>query len=442
MAVATLFSLLDDIASLMNNVTVVATKASAATADATSRTIVLTGDDAVVTAEQVLRIPAERENAVISKIRNGSFINKGLMILPAMAIGAFAPWVMTPLLMAGGAWLCYEGAEKLFHGKAHKSNGSVEDALHEIKTYQEKEDKKIKGALRTDRIMSGEIMAVALNSVMKFDPLSQFLALAGVAVATTLAVYEPVRWLIRADDVGLRWQKQEKLGNPKSVGQRLLDFLPRRMHAFPSLGRVVTLLDEAKSLNDMMSHWQKIKLPFKRVMAPKLLTIAPKAMHVLSYLGAAATFLVGGGLLAHGIPGGESLIHTAGQMALSVPGIGGVLESVVAMAVPTAAGLLAGSVIVAMEKSARTLYRMLNPPAVLKKADVEKSHQPQEQPPVPKSGYVPAVKPVVVKSVIPELDIHFANSAEGSEDKATLPEIPQHRIPDAKRVDHSHHNPL
>jgi predicted DNA repair protein MutK len=264
MAAASLIALIDDIATLLDDVSVM-TKVAA------KKTAGVLGDDLALNAQQVTGVRADRELPVVWAVAKGSLINKAILVPAAMLISAFAPWLITPLLMLGGAFLCYEGAEKLAHRFLH---GAADDehrqALHQALVdpsgdLVSLEKEKIKGAIRTDFILSAEIIAITLGTTAGAELLSQFVVLTTVAIVITVGVYGLVGGIVKLDDLGL------------ALTQRDSPWLQR-------LGRGI-------------------------------LRAAPWLMKGLSVLGTAAMFLVGGGILVHGLPPLHHAVTALGEAA-------------------------------------------------------------------------------------------------------------------------------
>lgn len=248
-----LLALLDDIATVLDDVAIL-TKVAA------KKTAGVLGDDLALNAQQVAGVRAEREIPVVWAVGKGSMVNKLILVPAAFGISLIAPWLITPLLMLGGAYLCFEGFEKLAHKFLHRAE---DDAAHEEALMQalanpdvdlvELEKTKIKGAIRTDFVLSGEIIVITLGTVQGAPWTTQLAVLSGVAFVMTIGVYGLVAGIVKIDDLGL--------------------YLSRRASAMQqALGR-------------------------------GLLWAAPVIMKVLSVVGTAAMFLVGGGILAHGLPG-------------------------------------------------------------------------------------------------------------------------------------------
>ena len=254
---SSLLALIDDIATLLDDVSVLSKVAAQKTAG-------VLGDDLALNAQQVTGLSAERELPVVWAVFKGSLVNKVILVPAALAISWVAPSLVTPLLMVGGAYLCFEGVEKLAHKfLPHGDEGYAHEAelLHALKDPAANllalEKDKIKGAIRTDFILSAEIIAITLGTVPSSPLLTQFLVLAGIAVLMTFGVYGLVAGIVKIDDIGL--------------------YLIRRPSAVPQGGPLQAL-------------------------GRGLLRIMPWMMKTLSVVGTAAMFLVGGGILVHGVP--------------------------------------------------------------------------------------------------------------------------------------------
>ena len=314
MAGASLLTLLDDIATILDDVAVmtkVAAKKSAAVADdvatmtkvATQKTAGVLGDDLALNAQQVTGVRAEREIPVVWAVAKGSLVNKAILVPAALAISAWAPWLVTPLLMLGGAFLCFEGVEKLAHKLLH---GAGEEEANHADHAQANADgtvdlvvferEKIQGAVRTDFILSAEIIVIALGTVASAPFLQQVAVLVGIAVLMTVGVYGLVGGIVKLDDLGL-WLS----GKASSAAQ--------------ALGR-------------------------------GLLAAAPWLMKALSVAGTAAMFLVGGGILVHGIGPLHHAIEGAGA-AVAQGALGGVWQALATNALNAVAGIAAGAVVLA-----------------------------------------------------------------------------------------------
>lgn len=252
MAFGSLLALLDDIATLLDDVSVM-TKVAA------KKTAGVLGDDLAVNAEKVIGVRPERELPVVWAVAKGSFINKAILVPAALVIAFFAPWLITPLLVCGGLYLCFEGAEKLFHAshEAHSPEQAevalapLADEACDIATF---ERNKIRGAIRTDFILSAEIIVLTLGVVEAEDLLTQLVVLSGIATLMTVGVYGLVAGIVKMDDLGFLLAEREGAGFWRRVGR--------------GLGR-------------------------------SLLWFAPRLMRGLSVVGTLAMFLVGGGILMH-----------------------------------------------------------------------------------------------------------------------------------------------
>lgn len=264
MAGTSLLALLDDIATILDDVSVM-TKVAA------KKTAGVLGDDLALNAEQVSGVRADRELPVIWAVAKGSFINKVILVPAALLISAFLPVAIMPLLMLGGAFLCYEGVEKLLHkflhGKAQAEKEALrhrEAVLNTEVSLADLERSKIKGAIRTDFILSAEIIVIALGAVKAASFSVQVVSLCAIALLMTVGVYALVAGIVKLDDAGVYLMKTSK--EKPAAAVRV------------ALGRGI-------------------------------LSFAPKLMKTLSVVGTAAMFLVGGGILIHGIPGSHDWMH-------------------------------------------------------------------------------------------------------------------------------------
>jgi predicted DNA repair protein MutK len=295
MAAASLLALLDDIATVLDDVSVM-TKVAA------KKTAGVLGDDLALNAQQVTGVSADRELPVVWAVARGSLLNKAILVPAALAISAFAPWAVTPLLMLGGAFLCFEGAEKLAHRFLHSQ---AEDEAHRAELAKALVDPavdlvalerdKIKGAVRTDFILSAEIIAITLGAAAGAPIATQALVLAIVALAMTVFVYGLVAGIVKLDDLGLALVQR-----PGAASQAV---------------------------------------------GGAILRAAPWLMKALSVAGTAAMFLVGGGILVHGVPA----LHHAVQ-ALAERPVGWLLELLANAGVGLAAGALLVVVVAAVQR--------------------------------------------------------------------------------------------
>jgi len=316
MAGASLLALIDDIATVLDDVAVLTKLAAKKTAG-------VLGDDLALNAQQVAGVRAERELPVVWAVAKGSLVNKAILVPAALAISAFAPWAVTPLLMIGGAFLCYEGCEKLAHKFLHSK---AEDDAHRAELTQALADPaadliaverdKIKGAVRTDFILSAEIIAITLGTVAAAPFATQVAVLTGIALAMTVGVYGLVAGIVKLDDAGL------------NLSARSGDSSAARMQRALGIG---------------------------------IMRAAPWLMKALSVAGTAAMFLVGGGILVHGVP---ALHHWIGSVANSLgalPGVGGTLELLASLLADAIVGVLAGTVVLL---SVIAVQRVLRPRAI------------------------------------------------------------------------------
>ncbi|WP_147198595.1 DUF808 family protein [Pantoea sp. MBD-2R] len=288
MAGSSLLTLLDDIATLLDDISVMGKVAAKKTAG-------VLGDDLSLNAQQVSGVKANRELPVVWGVAKGSFLNKLILVPLALVISALAPWAITPLLMLGGAYLCYEGVEKVFHSLHKDENAKTPEAREQrIRKLNPQEaavyeKKKIKGAVRTDFILSAEIVAITLGIVSDAPLLNQVVILAGIAILVTVGVYGIVACIVKIDDLGL-WLKEKSSALAQGVGGLLL-------------------------------------------------TLAPKMMKVLSVVGTLAMFLVGGGIIAHGVP----LLHHYIEHVSA--GFSGMIASLISNLANLVLGFIVGSIV-------------------------------------------------------------------------------------------------
>ncbi|MDR6842313.1 DUF808 domain-containing protein [Pseudoxanthomonas sacheonensis] len=266
MAGSSLFALIDDIASLLDDVSVM-------TKIATKKTAGVLGDDLALNAQQVSGINADRELPVVWAVAKGSLVNKAILVPAALAISALETWLhgrgyniplVTPLMMLGGAFLCFEGVEKLAHKFLHDKNEDKQHHAELVKAVQDEnvdmvafERDKVRGAIRTDFILSAEIIVISLGTLAGRTFLEQLLTLVAIALIMTIGVYGLVGGIVKLDDLGLALNRDRSDGS-----------------------------------------WAKVK----RNVGTGILRGAPYLMKFLSIAGTAAMFLVGGGILVHGLP--------------------------------------------------------------------------------------------------------------------------------------------
>jgi predicted DNA repair protein MutK len=287
MAGGSLLALIDDIATVLDDVAIL-TKVAA------KKTAGVLGDDLALNAQQVAGVRAERELPVVWAVAKGSGVNKAILVPSALAISALAPWAVTPLLMVGGTWLCFEGFEKLAHRFLHDR---AEDEAHhaeQLKALADPavdlvafEQEKIRGAIRTDFVLSAEIIVITLGTVQDKDFLTQVAVLAGIALVMTIGVYGLVAGIVKLDDAGLYLSRQSSAA--------------------------------------------------ARKLGAGIVVAAPWLMKGLSVAGTAAMFLVGGGIIVHGVPGLAALAHDwPGWISFLFDGVAGVLAGAAAFGVFTA----------------------------------------------------------------------------------------------------------
>jgi predicted DNA repair protein MutK len=282
MAAGSLLALLDDIATILDDVAVL-------TKTAAKKTAGVLGDDLALNAQQVTGVRAERELPVVWAVAKGSFVNKLILVPAALAISAVAPVLVTPLLMIGGAFLCYEGFEKIAHRFLHSKEEA--DAEHSARVQAladpaadlvAVEKQKIKGAVRTDFILSAEIVVISLGTVADAAFQTRVMVVSSIALLMTVGVYGLVAGIVKLDDAGL--------------------YLIRSANAAA------------------------------RALGTAILRIAPWLMRGLSVAGTAAMFLVGGSILAHGLPFLHGLVENAGVLAsLALDGVVGIVAGALAL---------------------------------------------------------------------------------------------------------------
>ena len=225
MAFSSLFTLIDDIASILDDVALM-------TKMAAKKTVGVVGDDLALNANQVTGASSDRELPIVWAVTKGSLVNKVILIPIALLLSAFLPWLIVPLLMIGGAYLCFEGVEKILHKFiAHEEH-------EEKKTFNEAA--KIKGAIRTDFILSAEIIIIALGELTEASLLTRIISLSIVGIGITIFVYGLVALIVRADDFGLYLIK--KGGVAKSIGNAILVIMPKFMRSLSFIGTLAMFL--------------------------------------------------------------------------------------------------------------------------------------------------------------------------------------------------------
>ena len=300
MAGSSLLVLIDDIAAVLDDVALMTKMAAKKTAG-------VLGDDLALNAQQVSGVRAEREIPVVWAVAKGSFLNKLILVPTALLISAFVPWAVTPLLMLGGAYLCFEGFEKLAHTFVHSKAedqaehaqlvAAVVDPATDLVAF---EKDKIKGAIRTDFILSAEIIAITLGTVADAPLTQQVIVLSGIAIVMTIGVYGLVAGIVKLDDLGL-WLTQKPGLMARSVGGAIL-------------------------------------------------RAAPYMMKSLSVIGTAAMFMVGGGILTHGVPVVHHWVETVSQ---STGGLAWLMPTLL----NAVAGIIAGALVLALVTVAGKTWR-------------------------------------------------------------------------------------
>ncbi len=308
MAAGSLLALLDDIATILDDVSVM-TKVAA------KKTAGVLGDDLALNAQQVSGVNAERELPVVWAVAKGSFINKLILVPSALAISYFAPWAILPLLMIGGAYLCFEGAEKLAHKFLHSKN---EDATHKAELAEAVADPnvdlvalekdKIKGAIRTDFILSAEIIVIALGTVATATFSKQATVVTAIAIIMTVGVYGLVAGIVKLDDLGLHL---------------------------------------------MLKKGASFYRQLQRKIGEKILAFAPYLMRTLSVVGTAAMFMVGGSIIGHGVPFLHHFTEHVSEILQKLPTVGSALATISPIIIDGIIGLIVGVICVG-------LFEMIN----------------------------------------------------------------------------------
>jgi predicted DNA repair protein MutK len=303
MAGGSLLLLLDDIAAVLDDVATM-TKVAA------RKTAAVLGDDLAVNAEKVTGVSADRELPVVWAVAKGSFRNKLILVPAALAISAIAGWLITPLLMLGGLYLCFEGFESVAHRFLHHGNSNDEELddlsatiLDPDVNLLDWERERIKGAVRTDMILSGEIIVITLGIVADADFLSQILVVSGIAFTMTVGVYGLVAAIVKLDDAGLY------LASARGDG-----FLTGA----------------------------------KRWLGLRLVSFAPLLMKGLAFVGTIAMFMVGGGILVHGYHPAQHMVEQFAIQLGDVAVAGSVLQAITPTLLSMLIGLVAGGVMVGL----------------------------------------------------------------------------------------------
>lgn len=302
MAGSSLLTLIDDIATILDDV-------AAMSKVAAKKTSGVLGDDLALNAQQVSGITADRELPVVWAVGKGSLINKAILVPSALAISALLPWAIIPLLMLGGAFLCFEGFEKLAHRFLHSKEEDSHNHAEQVKAIADPavdlvafEKEKIKGAVRTDFILSAEIIVITLGTVATAPFMTQVSVLVVIALLMTVGVYGLVAGIVKLDDAGL--------------------YLSKKGGALAAFGAVI-------------------------------LRAAPILMKTLSIAGTVAMFMVGGSILMHGIPGWHHMVESLTHGLQGIPG----LVTISGMLIDAVAGVIAGAIILVVVTPATKLYK-------------------------------------------------------------------------------------
>jgi predicted DNA repair protein MutK len=307
-------ALLDDIASILDDIALMSKVAAKKTAG-------VLGDDLALNAYQITGVHADRELPVVWAVAKGSLWNKAILVPAALAISAFIPKAVAPLLMVGGAYLCYEGFEKIAHRLMSSNSDAAAHEQHFDALANPKvdiiavESDKIRGAIRTDFILSAEIIVIALGTVAAAPFGQQVAVILAIAIIMTAGVYGIVAGIVKLDDAGL-YLSQKSGGN---------------------FGR-----------------------KFQRAIGARLLELSPYLMKGLSVAGTFAMFMVGGGIIAHGIPGTHELIDRLAESVAAVPVVGGILKSATPTLLDVLAGIVTGALVLFGVRCAVFLPRMIN----------------------------------------------------------------------------------
>ena len=287
-----LLLLLDDIATILDDVALMSKMAAKKTAG-------VLGDDLALNAQQVSGVSADRELPVVWAVAKGSFLNKCILVPLALLISFFAPWLINPLLMLGGLFLCYEGVEKVLHSLQHKKSKDEVEAAAEIEILENDiatlEKQKVKGAIMTDFILSAEIIVIALGTVATADFPVKIAVLCVIAIVMTIGVYGFVAIIVKIDDFGLYLNRQASKAK-QAIGRGLLAF-------------------------------------------------APKLMKTLTIVGTIAMFLVGGGIIAHAVPLFHHWTENSVDFAEHIPNVGTIIGALTPTLINFSIGFAAGIVV-------------------------------------------------------------------------------------------------
>lgn len=286
---SSLLLLLDDIAALMDDIALMSKMAAKKTAG-------VLGDDLALNAQQVSGVNADRELPVVWEVAKGSLVNKCILVPLALLISYFAGWLINPLLVIGGLFLCYEGAEKITHSLHAQKSKDIEAAEARIAQAEidlvKFENDKVKGAIRTDFILSAEIVVITLGTVAAATMFTKITVLSLIALVMTVGVYGFVAMIVKIDDAGL-YLIHNKTGFQQSIGRGLLAF-------------------------------------------------APVLMKILSIVGTIAMFLVGGGIINHAVPWMHHFTEESVEHVQELPALGNILGALTPTLINFAVGVLAG----------------------------------------------------------------------------------------------------
>lgn len=287
-----LLLLLDDIATVLDDIAVMSKMAAKKTAG-------VLGDDLALNAQQVSGVRSEREIPVVWKVAKGSFVNKLILVPLALLISVVAPWLINPLLMIGGLFLCYEGVEKIVHmfhsKKAHTASEAQQQLIQTETDLLTMENEKIKGAIRTDFILSAEIVVISLGTVATATFMEKVGVLSVISIVMTIGVYGLVAMIVKIDDLGLY-------------------------------------------LSEQVSS-------FKQSIGRGLLAFAPILMKTLSIVGTIAMFLVGGGIINHAVPLLHHFTESTVDHAELIPQVGNIVGALTPTLINFAIGMIAGFVV-------------------------------------------------------------------------------------------------
>lgn len=304
---SSLLLLLDDIATVLDDVAVMSKMAVKKTAG-------VLGDDLALNAQQVSGVKADRELPVVWAVAKGSFVNKCILVPLALLISIFIPWLITPLLMIGGLFLCYEGVEKVLHTIQHKKSKSPEVAEIEkinietdLVTF---EKEKVKGAIRTDFILSAEIIVISLGTVAAATLTVKIATLCFIAILMTVGVYGFVAMIVKIDDLGLY------------------------------------LVEKTSSV--------------KQTIGRGLLAFAPKLMRTLTIVGTIAMFLVGGGIINHGIPLFHHFSEDSVDYVEHIPAVGNIVGALTPTLINFVIGFIAGLVVLLIVMMTKKVFNKSN----------------------------------------------------------------------------------